>query len=206
MLLPLLLIFSLLVLLSPGVRSSDDGPFAADIAASVRIVGGTDASGSYPYFVLWGGCGATLIHNDIALTAAHCSGSSDALVGARSRDDTSSWTNVDRVVSHPDYDPGTFGYDIAVFRLGGWFEQSTVSLNGSDSVPNLGASLTILGFGGGASELQQGSVEYIAPSICAERWREEGYTIDSQSMICAGNTDADACSGTWNVFLVLIRL
>ena len=39
-----------------------------------RIVGGSPASpGEYPYFIQWGGCGATLIHNDVALGAAHVS-------------------------------------------------------------------------------------------------------------------------------------
>lgn len=39
-----------------------------------RIVGGSAVgSSSFPYFVRWGGCGATLIHNDIALGAAHVS-------------------------------------------------------------------------------------------------------------------------------------
>ena len=41
---------------------------------TARIVGGSTANGnSYPYFIRWGGCGATLIHPDIALGAAHVS-------------------------------------------------------------------------------------------------------------------------------------
>jgi hypothetical protein len=41
-----------------------------------RIVGGTGApQGKYPYFLQWAwGCGATLIHSDILLTAAQCDG------------------------------------------------------------------------------------------------------------------------------------
>jgi hypothetical protein len=43
---------------------------------SQRIVGGTDASpGQYRFFSSWAGsCGATLIHDDILLTAAHVRG------------------------------------------------------------------------------------------------------------------------------------
>jgi secreted trypsin-like serine protease len=38
----------------------------------VRIVGGNVAADDdYPYFVFWEGCGGTLIHEDIVLTAAH---------------------------------------------------------------------------------------------------------------------------------------
>ena len=41
---------------------------------SPRIVGGSPTGGGeYPYYIRWGGCGATLIHPDIALGAAHVS-------------------------------------------------------------------------------------------------------------------------------------
>lgn len=189
----LLLVLGILVL-TPVVASSD-GHSTSDPSISTRIAGGNDASESYPFFILWGGCGATLIHNDIALTAAHCSKKPHAQVGAHKRGGESGWTNVDRVIRHPDYDPETYDYDVAVFRLGGWFEQSTVKLNEIESVPTPGTSLTMLGFGGEASALQEAKVNYITPSICAEEWREYGYTIDSTSMICAGDTDADVCTG-----------
>jgi secreted trypsin-like serine protease len=40
-----------------------------------RIVGGILAkAGDFPSFAIGSGCGATLIHSDILLTAAHCSG------------------------------------------------------------------------------------------------------------------------------------
>ena len=42
---------------------------------NLRIVGGNDADpAEYQFFVAWGSsCGATLIHDDILLTAAHVS-------------------------------------------------------------------------------------------------------------------------------------
>ena len=45
-------------------------------STQTRIVGGTGApQGKYPYFLQWAwGCGATLIHSDILLTAAQCDG------------------------------------------------------------------------------------------------------------------------------------
>lgn len=62
-------IFFLLTIsyLATFVRS-DDEPDA-------RIVGGKDANfNEYPWFTTWGtSCGATLIHEDILLTAAHVS-------------------------------------------------------------------------------------------------------------------------------------
>jgi Trypsin len=192
---PWMLLIVALLFLTPGVASSDDGLLTSNLPVSTRIVGGDDAPGNYPYFILWGGCGATLIHNDIALTAAHCSSTPDAQVGAQTRGDQAAWTNVDRVISHPNYSPETFEYDVAVIRLGGWFEHSTVELNGRESVPEAGDTLTILGFGGEASVLQQGSVNFISAAVCSEQWRDQGYIVDSKCMICAGAGDGDACSG-----------
>ena len=47
-----------------------------------RIVGGQDATfGEYPFFTSWGtSCGATLIHDDILLTAAHVSRDKDQTI------------------------------------------------------------------------------------------------------------------------------
>jgi secreted trypsin-like serine protease len=43
-----------------------------DFDLSDRIVGGEDAvAGEFPFFVQWRGCGASLIWEDILLTAAH---------------------------------------------------------------------------------------------------------------------------------------
>ena len=45
-----------------------------DEGVTPKIVGGDRAmNGEYPFFVLWNGCGASLIHPDIALSAGHVS-------------------------------------------------------------------------------------------------------------------------------------
>lgn len=49
-------------------------PISLGQAIAPRIVGGSEAGGNeYPYYIRWGGCGATLVHPDIALGAAHVS-------------------------------------------------------------------------------------------------------------------------------------
>ena len=75
-----------------------------NFSASLRIINGTEVSRpNYTYFIFWGGCGATLIHNDVALSAAHCSkGVKDAQVGPQTRwNSSNTWTRVDQVLNHP---------------------------------------------------------------------------------------------------------
>lgn len=162
-------------------------------AKTPRIVGGIDAKGNVPYFISWGGCGATLIYNDIALSAAHCSKRDDAQVGPKYRN---SWTRVDEVRKHPQYDSESYNYDFAVLKLKGWFQDDTVQLNTNNESPQVGESLTILGFGGQLDILKEGTVESISPSICAQQWLRAGYSIDESAILCAkGDDGVDACTG-----------
>uniref|UniRef100_A0A7S4A916 Peptidase S1 domain-containing protein n=1 Tax=Pseudo-nitzschia australis TaxID=44445 RepID=A0A7S4A916_9STRA len=167
-----------------------------DISAP-RMIGGSDASNPYPYFILWGGCGATLIHNDIALSAAHCSRREDAQVGPFHRTDPSnSWTHVSQIRTHPQYNPESLDYDFAVLKLGGWFQSGTVKLNTRDETPQEGESLTILGFGGQSPTLKQGNLESISSSMCNEQWRLAGYSIDEIAVICTkSNEVVTPCTG-----------
>lgn len=164
-------------------------------AKSFRIVGGTDAS-NVSYFVLWGGCGATLIHNDIALSAAHCFERKDAQVGPKNRSDNRGWTRVNEVRKHPMYNSASYDYDFAVLKLNGWFQHDTVRLNVSDDTPRIGESLQILGFGGESDELKSGRVNAVSPSICAEQWSRAGYYIEENAILCAkADGVVDACTG-----------
>lgn len=177
-----------------ATTTTDDNDSATK---SFRIVGGTDAS-NVSYFVLWGGCGATLIHNDIALSAAHCSErTKDAQVGPNSRSDNKGWTRVNEVVKHPMYNADSYDYDFAVLKLNGWFQHDTVRLNVSDDTPRIGESLQILGFGGESERLKSGRVNSISPSICAEQWSRAGYYIEEDAILCTQADDGvvDACTG-----------
>jgi len=165
---------------------------------SSRIVDGTDASSfAYPYFILWGGCGATLIHNDIALSAAHCTRQEDAQVGPRNRSDASNTsTRVVQVRNHPQYDLQSFDYDFAILKLNGWFQSEKVRLNYEEDRPGVGESLRLLGFGGQSLTLKQGKVEAISSSICAYQWQRAGYLIDESAVICANSDEGvNPCTG-----------
>ena len=48
--------------------------FGEEVKREPRIVGGVQAGmNEYPYFILWNGCASSLIHGDVALSAAHVS-------------------------------------------------------------------------------------------------------------------------------------
>ena len=152
------------------------------------MIGGSSASGKYSeYFVSWGSCAATLIYPDVALTAAHCSMKDVANVGGPDGQTTS----VVSKTNHPDKK-----LDLAVLQLGGWFgDISTVTLNNSDSNPS-SSTLTLVGVGSGRS-LVQGNVQFVEPDVCNDMWSEEGFSIDADSMICAGSftTSTSSSSG-----------
>lgn len=150
------------------------------------MVGGSNASASkYPFFVSWGGCGATLIHNDIALSAAHCSTKNKATVGPKSVAG-----HVTAVKKHPDYDKTNFNYDLVVVKLDGWFQTGTVKLG---KAPSPGASLTILG---NSKTLQEGTVMAMSSSLCSYFWELQNYYLDPNAIVCTiSDNGVSPCDG-----------
>jgi secreted trypsin-like serine protease len=67
-------------------------------------------------------CGGTLVKANMIVTAAHCSdfitaGQVQVLTGTRNLDGTGVRRNVTRVAIHPNWNPNTFDYDVAVWTL-----------------------------------------------------------------------------------------
>jgi len=196
-----------------NLRGSNDGRYLTEglsIPTESRIVGGTDAPvNAYPFFVSWSGCGASLVADDVILSAAHCRGqsSNQVTVGQSRKGSSSNGTRrrITRRVSHPNYRSSSINYDYMVMKLDRPVDTDRyppIRLNQQNAVPISDEELTVIGFGalseGGfstPSRLQEVNVNYIPTSTCNQRNSYGGDVRDS-TMFCAGTGGGkDSCQG-----------
>ncbi|MFZ5638584.1 MAG: serine protease [Pseudomonadota bacterium] len=150
-------------------------------------------------------CGGTLVKANVIVTAAHCSdfvtaGQVQVLTGTRNLDGTGTRRDVTSIAIHPNWNPNTFDYDVAVWTL----SSSTsgipfASLASAD--PPVGTNLMVTGWGalteGGSFpiDLRKATVPLVSATNCNDRNSYRG-SITAR-MICAG-FDAggvDSCQG-----------
>jgi len=172
-----------------------------------RIVGGSPADpNAFAYFAHSDppNCGASLIHADILLTAAHCAGvfNSGVKIGVHNLNDPND--GVLRVVTqeipHPNYDMATMANDIMLLKLDSAVDIQTVLWEQSPSAPITGEILTVMGFGAtsevgfGSTVLQQVDVTAVDNDVCNEQY-DGG--LDLAVMFCAGVSGGgrDSCQG-----------
>jgi len=173
------------------------------------IVGGTQASvGEYPYYTQWiYGCGASLIHDDIVLTAAHCNEiattGNTVHVGAfqqQTISDGAILATIAKRVVHPNYNPNTLVNDFLILKLKSPVDKVPVNLNRNNTIPTSGEDLVAVGLGtlttGGKlpTYLQEVTVQAVAQITCNQKYSGN---IDAASMICAGVAGGgkDTCQG-----------
>jgi len=191
-----------------------------------RIVGGTDAKpGQFPFFVQWAGCGASLIHEDIVLTAAHCSpiASDDVIVGAHSKYQTEGppVNSVERKIVerriHQHYNASTIHNDFMVMKLDRAVDLPPVKLNTNANRPADGDFVTVVGLGSTRGRrdtvfstlqeddseievrnivLQKVDITIIPQDECNGNTMYNGLIKEDQ-MLCAGDRQGgkDACFG-----------
>jgi Trypsin len=165
-------------------------------------------------------CGATLIHSDIVVTAAHCQ--SAFFHGVKLYDSTtkifSRQVRVDRVVRHPQWDyfgsdPVALNYDVMLMRLETPVSEDDPALqpiliNANTSIPSVNDPLTVYGFGRTetgdiSNELRHATVEYIDNQECTQRLQRPESNFSSvlplEFMCTVGPTnstlDVSTCSG-----------
>jgi secreted trypsin-like serine protease len=166
------------------------------LPSDARIVGGNPvAPGTYPFYAYGAGtilCGATLIHEDILLTAAHCGGAfamRGALIGGIFLNGTdATLVGVDQEFPNPDYVDATRVNDIMLVKLTNPSAAPLVTLNMDPAVPAEGDVLTVTGFGdtsdGGDPSpiLLDVEVDTFSDDFC-----DQLYTVyEPTTMICAG--------------------
>jgi secreted trypsin-like serine protease len=180
------------------------------------IVGGVDAPpGKYPYYAIPSSnivCGATLIHEDILITAAHCNSRNynflsqgffsrrgGLYIGPSKLDgsDAIEQIGIKLIRVHPDYDPATSQNDIVLIKLSRPSTAPVVKWNDNPAVPGNNQTVTTIGFGtlssGGvlSSTLKEVNVPIVSPEACTRAYDD----LDKDTMICAGSTGKDSCQG-----------
>ncbi|KAF5281358.1 hypothetical protein FQR65_LT14756 [Abscondita terminalis] len=126
-----------------------------------RIVGGQAAAiSSYPYQVSLRSqsnshfCGGSIISNNLVLTAAHCltgrtAGTVAVVAGTNSISSGGTRYSVAELISHPSYNTGNNGQDIALIKIAGTFtyDANVRPVQLASSYPPVGANLTLTGWG-----------------------------------------------------------
>jgi len=173
-----------------------------------RIIGGNDApAGQYPFFVQWHGCGASLIHEDILLSAAHCDPIeyNDVIIGSHLRyNDSIPGAHSRKIVArrrHPQFNDTSLENDYMVMKLDSPVPIAPVQLNQYSSSPAAQEMLTVIGFGlkeeagtDGSDTLLEVNVKSFSFQECEEKYGRE---VIQENMFCAGTLEGgkDSCQG-----------
>merc|ERR1719432_624550 len=216
---------------SAGSTSSEStGTCKCGIKKTTRIVGGTETEvNEYPWIAAFdfsgtsganpGGCAATLISTNWAVTASHCffnpstgelevtKDTMSLVLGVHDRTGTTDTNRqvltIAEIVLHPSYNPSGSSHDIALLKI-----SETVDLDAWSPacLPTSGADFTgqngwVYGWGatseGGnlADKLLELEVPIVSDSVCESAMSSNGVTITSDMLCAGGENGKDACGG-----------
>mmetsp|Transcript_3655 Transcript_3655/g.8151 ORF Transcript_3655/g.8151 Transcript_3655/m.8151 type:complete len:362 (+) Transcript_3655:1182-2267(+) len=166
-----------------------------------------NGSNEYPFFVNWMGCGGSLIHDDLVLSAAHCNvpfASKTVRIGVFNTDDQNDGEerNIVQAIQHPDYNDNAFTptFDFVILKLDKPSTKQPIEVNKDTNRPGDGDELTVIGHGvtsedgSPSSELLQVVVQAISHSTCVAQYGNE---IREDVHMCAGVSGGgkDSCQG-----------
>jgi secreted trypsin-like serine protease len=183
-----------------------------------RIVGGKPVvAGSYPSYAVPVGnglCGATLIHDDILVSAAHCQGifADGVILGTVSLSGNlaSDVRGVAGEYPNPNFNYYTLAGDVMLIKLAEPVNDPSIitPYNTDSSNPTDGDTVTVIGFGaqeeGGppSNDLMEVQVQIASYDECYQAYFQPFYgsNIQSDLMICANGVDEnggtlDSCQG-----------
>lgn len=199
-----------------GYRAAGDADVVTRPAGDARIIGGADSDiAEYPFMIQVGDglgpfCGASLLSDRFALTAAHCSvamEAGDGRIYLPGTDilDAGEGRAVRRIEVHPEYDNAAIdqGHDVAVWELERPIDLVASGRNSVDILTAETASLadpetlaTVIGWGvneRSSTLLQEVHVPIMASEDCAAAYAG----IEPTTQICAAVPEGgiDSCQG-----------
>jgi trypsin len=173
----------------------------------VNIVGGAPVvnESKYPYYAMTSSgtlCGATLVHDDILVSAAHCAGAfrnKTIYIGATLLDGSNAKDKIRASYEtvHPDFEEEALLNDVLLIKLSRRSTIAPLPYAASETLPLTGATTTVIGFGstkfkGDLSyELEEVRVDVRDHVTC-----EASYgALDRTVQLCAGGDGKDSCNG-----------
>lgn len=185
---------------------------------TANIVGGQIASGGTYLFYAYPAsrkmlCGATLIHPDILITAAHCNGilsnfispglffsGASVHIGGRYIDgsDAIDTIEVDLIRTHPGYSIFHRKNDLALIKLKTPSSAALAKWNLDVDVPANSTDVTVIGFGATSSggytsnNLLTVNLKTVDYTTCK---KSMGFQLDKRTMMCAYALGKDSCQG-----------
>jgi len=174
------------------------------------IIGGSPAAlGAYGFYgltdpILTGFCGSTLIHEDVAVTAAHCftvweAGRNGVCIGGIQDDcsDAMDRITVEQLYIHPDFDPDTLENDIMLLKLARPSSAPVALWNANATVPESKSLAIAIGLGRSDPEKNVYPETLLEVTMnIGERETCDRFPVYTKDMICAfGTGESGICRG-----------